>query len=269
MRTIALEIERVAMHLSDLAGLAGDIGFLAVSSSFSRLRGIALQMAEVISGSRFMRGYIRIGGTARGLDQQVRSTLKNLLPILRQEFLQVVDFYLDDQTVIDRMEGAGKVSPSFAREFGFVGVTGRACGVPYDCRTVWPHANYPNRNLKVSVETEGDVLARARVRVSEVSASLDIIAPLLDQFEDFVVSHVSVPEELMKQAVGLGIVESHRGELIHLVATDENGRVKRYCIKDPSVNNWTALAIAVRNNVVADFPLCNKSFSLSYSGHDL
>jgi Ni,Fe-hydrogenase III large subunit len=268
LRTIALEVERVCMHLADLGGLAGDIGFLSVSSALSRLRGLALRMADLVSGNRFLRSYICPGGVARDLTVSAMHELLEIKKQLSGECKKVLQFYFDNHVAIDRMERVGVVSHSLAEEFGLVGVAARASGINYDCRSIWSHALYPELNYVSTVETDGDVLARAKVRVGEIFSSLELIESLAANLSSGPCS-VEVPLDLPANDCAVAIVESHRGELIHLIFTGETGKIRRYCIKDPSANNWTGLAIAVRNNLVADFPLCNKSFSLSYSGHDL
>jgi Ni,Fe-hydrogenase III large subunit len=268
LRSVALEVERVAMHLADLGGLAGDVGFLAISSSMGRMRGLALRLADLISGNRFLKSFIRPGGVAKDVNTATVKEMLETIFRLEKELVKIVEFYLDNQVAIDRMEGIGAVSHSLAGEFGLVGVAARASGHDYDCRQHWQQGLYPNDNYAVAVEQGGDVLARARIRVAEVSNSLSLLKSLLTNLTDEE-TLMELPEHLPANSTAIGIVESHRGELLHLIMTDEMGQIRRYCIKDPSVNNWTALAIAVRNNLVADFPLCNKSFSLSYSGHDL
>lgn len=267
LRSLALEIERVAMHISDLVGLAADIGFLSVSSSFGRLRGAALGMADLLAGSRFLRGFICPGGVVQDPDKNL-SKLKANARNLQQDLEAVTKTFLSNQVVLDRMENIGKLSQKLAEDFGLVGVAGRASNQAYDARQQFASGVYPLLKPEMALEKDGDVYCRTKVRVFEVMESLKFIDLLLETIPQGSVS-LKMPEKPACNAVGLGIVEAHRGELIHLVFTDEYGNCKRYAIKDPSVNNWTALAIAVRNNLVSDFPLINKSFSLSYSGHDL
>lgn len=270
LRTAGLEVERLAMHLSDLGGLAGDIGFLAVSSSMARLRGLALRMGEILAGNRIMRSYICPGGTSRQLADNNIQELANSARELRKQVKPVIEFFAENQVVIDRMQGVGKVSPKLAVDFGLVGVGARACGIDYDCRKYWPHATFPKEQFVATMDAGGDVLARAKVRMGEIQSSLELLFETIDELSSTSGStRVPVPESLPANSIAIGLVESHRGELIHLVLTNHLGEIQRYCIKDPSANNWTGLAIAVRNNLIADFPLCNKSFGLSYSGHDL
>lgn len=267
LRSLALEIERVAMHISDLTGLAADIGFLAISSSLGRLRGASLGMADLVSGNRFFRGFICPGGVIQDPDHRL-SKLQAAAKALKKELEPVIKSFLANQVVLDRMEKTGKVSERLARDFGLVGVAGRASNQAYDARHHFAAGVYPLLKPQMAIETNGDVFCRAKIRVAELIESLSFIDMLLETMPAGPIS-TSIPATLPANAVGLGIVEGHRGELIHLVFTDEHGNCKRYAIKDPSINNWTALAIAARNNLVSDFPLCNKSFSLSYSGHDL
>ena len=267
LRSLALEIERVAMHISDLIGLAGDIGFLAISSSLGRLRGVSLGMADMLSGSRFHRGFICPGGVIQDPDNRL-SKLKAAAKSLRRELEPVIKAFLSNQVVLDRMEKIGTVSERLAKDFGLVGVAGRASNQAYDVRHHFAAGVYPLMKPHMVLEAEGDVLSRAKVRVAELFESLSFIDNLLEAMPSGAFS-INMPDKLPANASGLGIVEAHRGELIHLVFTGDEGECRRYAIKDPSINNWTALAIAARNNLVSDFPLCNKSFSLSYSGHDL
>lgn len=270
LRTAATEVERVAMHISDLGGLATDVGFLGIASSMSRLRGIALGTGDLLSGNRFMRGFICPGGVTRSVEKESIDAIRKAIVRLKDELKPVIELYLDNQVAVDRMEGIGRISRKLACDFGLVGVAARACGLPNDCRSYSTYATFPNRDFEVSIEDSGDILARAKVRISEIATSLKLLTRTLEELADAPGrERVQLPRQLPPGSSTVAIVESHRGELIHFVTTDNTGSIKRYCIKDPSVNNWTALAIAVRSHVVADFPLCNKSFSLSYSGHDL
>ncbi len=273
LRSLSLEIERVAMHISDLGGLAADIGFLAISSSMARLRGNALRLAELLSGSRFQRAFICPGGVAFKVNSRYLAELKSLALKLRQELDPLLEMFLKNQIVCERMKGVGRVSKKLAKDFGLVGVAARASGQNYDCRFHFMNGCYFDlQKLGVmpalALEHDGDVYSRAKVRAFELGESLKLIELLSESLPEGA-EFKEVPESLPENAIGVSVVEAHRGELIHLILSDSKGRISRYHIKDPSVNNWTALAIAVRNNLLADFPLCNKSFSLSYSGHDL
>lgn len=268
LRTIALEIERLANHLGDLGGLSGDIGYSPGATTFARLRGAALGLGELLTGTRIQRSYVLPGGVARDLADGNRSEFAWALSELTRKIEDSLALVLENPAVIERMEGTGRLSPSLAREFGMVGTAGRASGSGYDARTAFGHGVYPECAPVPAQRTTGDVLARAQVRGDEIITSLSLIAQLVDSLPDTPVQ-VSLNGVLPPSSVGVGVVEAWRGELIHWITTDEAGLIRRYAIRDPSFSNWTGLAIAVRGNLVADFPLCNKSFSLSYSGNDL
>src|SRR5712691_10265203 len=268
LRTLALEIERLANHLGDMGGLSADIGYSAGAALFARLRGQALGLGELLTGSRLQRAYVLPGGVARDLHPNAQRALEEGLNNLGGLTGRWLPLLLDNPAVVERMEGTGRVSPGLAREFGLVGPAARASGADYDCRRHFVHGLYPQRAPTPARQTAGDVLARAQVRAAEIDSSLDLLSTLLADLAPGPV-RTAVPDTLPARSVGIGVVEAWRGELIHWVTTDGHGRIARYAIKDPSFNNWTGLAIAVRNNLVADFPLCNKSFNLSYSGNDL
>lgn len=267
LRSIALEIERLAMHIIDLAGLAGDIGMIALAASLSRLRGAALAMAELISGSRFLRAFIVPGGL-RNFDEKLLLILKKSALDLKKELSFLLELFLSKPAVKERMEGVGKVSHSLALDFGLVGVAARASGVDFDSRTCFKQGAFPEQSLPAAVEQMGDVLSRAKVRVKELFNSLELIASLIDGLPEGEI-YKTPPANLAADSTAFAVVEAFRGELIHLVFSGKDGKILRYAIKDPSMNNWTAISIAIRNNLIADFPLCNKSLSLSYSANDL
>lgn len=268
LRTIALEIERVATHLGDFGGLSGDIGYSAGAAIFSCLRGNALGVGELLTGTRFQRSFILPGGVSRDINAARLQELTKALVELRKLADDNIPIVLQNPSVIDRMEGTGRLSPSLAKEFGIVGPAGRASGSLYDARSAFDHGVYPEQAPPPAIRQTGDVLARAQVRADEVDTSLLLIETLLNNLTDGPIK-AETGDDLPANQVGVGIVEAWRGELIHWITTDENGKIQRYSIKDPSLNNWTGLAIAVRGNIVGDFPLCNKSFNLSYSGNDL
>jgi Ni,Fe-hydrogenase III large subunit len=268
LRTVALEIERLASHLGDFGGLSADIGYSAGAATFARLRGAALGLGELLAGSRFQCAYITPGGVARDIDDARRSQLVRALAELSRKVEDSVPLLLENQAAIDRMEGTGRLSPSLAKEFGIVGPAGRASGSSYDARTSFPHGLYPEHSPVPARRESGDVLARAQVRGDEIASSLSLLSQTLENLPSSPVM-VALGDSLPPGRVGVGVVEAWRGELIHWITTDSNGHIQRYAIRDPSFSNWTGLAIAVRGNLVADFPLCNKSFNLSYSGNDL
>lgn len=269
LRTIALELERLANHIGDLGGLSADISYSPGSAQFPPLRAKVLGLGELLTGTRLQRYYIKPGGVTRDLDDQRRASFGCELSNVKKRVQELLPLVFDNPAVVERFEGIGRLRASLAQDFGIVGPAARASGSTYDARQAFPHGVYPAYAPPPARCVAGDVLARAQIRADEIQTSLDVIALLLDELS---AGPVDVPcgrSDFASDAVGIGIVEAWRGELIHWVTTDASGRISRYAIKDPSFNNWTGLAIAVRGNLVADFPVCNKSFNLSYSGNDL
>jgi Ni,Fe-hydrogenase III large subunit len=268
LRTLALEIERLANHLGDMGALCGDIGYSPGAALFPPLRGATLALAQLLTGNRRQRWFIQPGGVGRDLDDARRRALSQAVADLARKAAEHLPLVLEHPGVLERMEGTGRLTPTLARDFGIVGPAGRASGTGYDVRRHFAHAAYPAMAPMPASQEAGDVLARARIKAEEIAASLSILTRTLETLPASSIA-VALPDHLPADAVGIGIVEAWRGELVHWIITGAHGDIIRYAIKDPSFNNWTGLAIAVRGNLVADFPLCNKSFNLSYSGNDL
>lgn len=235
--------------------------------SMGRLRGKALGLGDLLSGSRFLRAFIFPGGVRKVEDRKLAEIKAGVIG-LRKDLKPVISMFLENQMAIERMQDIGTLSKSLAQEFGMVGVIARACGINYDSRQHYAQGKFPEMAPPPAVENGGDIFARERVRINEIWSTLDTIERLVDNCPHGD-ERIAVPDKLPARATGMGIVEAFRGELIHLAFTDEDGQICRYAIKDPSFNNWTAISIAIRNNLIADFPLCNKSMALSYSGNDL
>jgi Ni,Fe-hydrogenase III large subunit len=267
LRSIALEIERLAVHIIDIGGMCTDIGLLGISATAGRLRGNALRLGDLLSGSRFLRAFVIPGGV-RKVEERKLGEIKAGCQQLRKDLKPVWDMFLENQMAVERMTDVGVISYSLANEFGLVGIGARAAGINYDVRQYFAHGKYPEYAPPPVVEKGGDIFARERVRIGEVYSTLDTIEKLIDN-----IPHgdekIDMPRELPKMAWGVGVVEAFRGELIHMISTDMNGNIRRYAIKDPSIDNWTAISIGIRNQLIADFPLVNKSFALSYGGNDL
>jgi Ni,Fe-hydrogenase III large subunit len=186
---------------------------------------------------------------------------------LEREFDGLVTLLIDSGTFTDRVDGTGVLESALARELGVVGIAARASGLDLDLRRDQPHDAYSGLRFLVPVEEGGDVRARLMVRAREVEQSLSILRQVLEGLAEGPVL-ISLPDALPARHSALGWAEGWRGECLHFVETDEEGRLRRVKVTDPSSKNWPALARAVPGNIVPDFPVINKSFNLSYSGND-
>jgi Ni,Fe-hydrogenase III large subunit/Ni,Fe-hydrogenase III component G len=267
LRAIALELERLQNHVGDLSGLCADIGFAFGASHFSRLRGEFQNKCELISGSRFLRGFCCPGGVRFDLDAAMVKELIAWLPRVRADLVEVSELSLEADSVAARMEEVGLLGEQAVRELGIVGPAARASGVTVDVRHDFSSGPCRELGFEPIVETSGDVRARAQLRYREACQSLDLVEVMLTFLPGGAVRH---PLESPRPfELGIGQVEGWRGEILTCVLTDDEGLLWRVRARDPSVQNWLGLALAVEMNLVTDFPLCNKSFNLSYSGSDL
>lgn len=268
IRAIALELERLANHVGDFGALAADIGFLPTSAFCGRLRGDYLNMSAAICGSRFGRDLIRPGGVFFDIepDRQQR-ILKHLLETVPQTY-GAIDLFFNAPSVLGRLEGVGVVSAKDAKDLGLVGVAGRACGQDCDVRCHYPPSFSETKGHAALVEEAGDVFSRAKVRQREMKASIDFVRQCLEQ--PLPVGELTVATgTLAPSSLAVSMVEGWRGQITHVAVTDKRGLFRRYKVVDPSFFNWNGLAISLRNEQISDFPLCNKSFNLSYCGFDL
>ncbi|MDR3618600.1 MAG: NADH-quinone oxidoreductase subunit C [Paludisphaera borealis] len=267
LRGIALELERLANHTGDLGALAGDVGFLPSASYCGRLRGDFLNLTALLCGNRFGRGLVRPGGVGFDLDEARRQECPQRLESAVGDVANAADLLWNSTSVQARFEGTGTVSTATAEALGLVGPAARACGLENDVRHDFPAGIFRFAQVPVSSWTTGDVFARAYVRWLEIQRSAAFIKDELQAFPEGPIRVELGP--LKADHVVVSLVEGWRGEICHVALTDAAGRFSRYKVVDPSFHNWTGLALALRNQQISDFPLCNKSFNLSYCGHDL
>jgi Ni,Fe-hydrogenase III large subunit len=266
MRTILLELERICNHVADIGAIATDVGFVVANAHASRLKEMLVSLNEQLTGNRFLRGMVCVGGVRRSWDAVQLVFLRAAMDAFASEFQDLVSLIDSSESTRDRLEQTGVLRPEKAKDLGIVGVAGRASGVDLDVRRDHPYAAYGRYSFRVPVYQVGDVTHRMQVRVDEVNESLGIIRSAANESlnGDFRAQVPPIPAD----RCALSAVEGWRGEIIHWIRTGPDNHLERCKIKDPSLNNWPALVEAVQGNIIADFPVINKSFNLSYSGTD-
>ncbi len=266
MRTILLELERIYNHVADIGAIAMDVGFVIANSHAGRVREMVLGINEELTGSRLLRSMVCVGGLRRDWDAAQLSALRTTIDSVEREFRDLVALIQSSDSTRDRLERTGFLHPEKARALGIVGVGGRASGIDLDVRRDHPYAAYRHLSWRVPVYQEGDVLRRTQVRMDEVVESIAIIRAAADNLPG---GPCRVPVTVIEPGrCALSAVEGWRGEIVYWVRTGPENRIERCKVKDPSINNWPAVVEAVQGNIIADFPVINKSFNLSYSGTD-
>lgn len=267
LRALCLELERVANHLGDLGALGNDAGFAFGLSQFSRLKEQLLRATQEALGQRYLMDAIVPGGTRADLAKSGATPLATCVRKLAAEAHSLRTIYDDHEGLRDRFTGAGAVVPELAARLGLTGLAGRASGQALDLRIDLPCEPYTQLSPVMVARSEGDVAARVAIRFDELQESCVLIRRILEALPQGP-HHVPV-ETPADQAVGVGLIESWRGPVLVALEAGAAGAIRRCHPHDPSWQNWPVLEHAIIGNIVPDFPLINKSFNLSYSGHDL
>lgn len=267
LRAVALELERLANHTGDLGALANDVGYLPTASFCGRLRGDFLNLTAQLCGSRFGRGLVRPGGVGFDLDADRSADFLKRLDEAERDVRNAVELLWETSSVMARFEGVGTIPAPVAQDLGLVGPAARAAGLNRDVRYDHPSGIFRYSHVPMATWHTGDVFARAYVRWMEIQSSIAFVREQVRALSGGAL-RVEVGALAPNRTV-VSLVEGWRGEVCHVAATDGAGKFSRYKIVDPSFHNWSALAYSLRNQQISDFPLCNKSFSLSYCGYDL
>ena len=266
LRALMAELERLANHLGDFGAICNDASFSLMHAQCYVLREQALRAADTCFGHRLMMDIIVPGGVANDLAPGGVDAMAALLRDVRRVFPELVELYDNTASLQDRTVTTGILRTELARQFGAGGYVGRASGRAFDVRKALAYAPYDELDFNVAVQDAGDVDARVRVRIEEIRQSLSLIEQILNRLPGGALRTAIVPTPGLRE--GVGIVEGFRGDVLVWLRIDYD-RVLRCHLRDPSWFQWPLLEAVIEGNIVADFPLCNKSFNCSYSGHDL
>lgn len=270
LRALLLERERIANHLGDLGAIGNDAAFAFALAQFSRLKEDWLRLHAQVFGHRWLMDLIVPGGVACDLDRAQRDLLLHQCDVIEAEVRTLYDIFEAHAGLQDRLMTTGRVLPELASRLGLTGLAGRASSQTWDLRCDHPFAPFDTLTVAMATHHNGDVAARVLVRFDEVFESLRLILRML---HDLPMGDIHAPLTLPQKASrGAGWVEGWRGELwvaLELAGADQSNRIQRCHLHDPSWQNWPVLEHAIMDNIVADFPIINKSFNLSYSGQDL
>ena len=265
LRGLMAELERLANHLGDVGAVCNDASFAMMQAHCAVLRERILRVADSCFGHRLMRDQVVPGGVAADIAESGRDALRALVRIVRGQFTALVELYDNTASLQDRTVGTGVLRPQLARHFGAGGYVGRASGRDFDTRRDLTYPPYDQLAFEVPALDAGDVDARVRIRIREIEEGLRLVEQILAQLPGGAIM-TKLPQHAGE---GVALVEGFRGDVLVWLRLDADTRVARCHMRDPSWFQWPLLEAAIENNIVADFPLCNKSFNCSYSGHDL
>ena len=267
LRALMAELERLANHFGDIGAICNDASFALMHAECGILRERTLRAAQTAFGHRLMMDRIVPGGLTQDLNPGGLVRLGSLLEFVERRFPELIEIYDNTASLQDRTVGTGYLAPTLARVFGAGGYVGRASGRAFDARAALLYPPYDQLAFDVPVRDDGDVNARVWIRIREVEQSLKLIGQILEQLPSGPVRvELDQPGQVRE---GLALVESFRGDILVAVRLDANNLNERCHLRDPSWFQWPLLEAAIEGNIVADFPLCNKSFNCSYAGHDL
>ena len=266
LRGVMAELERIANHLGDFGAICNDASFSIMLAHCGILRELVLRCAAACFGHRLMMDRIVPGGVAADLSTEGVSRIRSLVGEVRGRLAPLVELFDATASLQDRTVGTGILQADLARRFGAGGYVGRASGRDFDARKSIGYPPYDQLSFEVPVLTEGDVNARAWIRIKEIQQSLSLLEQMLDRLPQ---GDVCAPFEATGPCEGFALVEAFRGDVLVWLRIDASGRIDRGHLRDASWFQWPLLEAAIEGNIVADFPLCNKSFNCSYSGHDL
>lgn len=269
IRAVMAELERIANHLGDIGAICNDASFSLMLTHCGALRERVLRSSQAAFGHRLMMDRILVGGVAQDLTPDGIKHLNALIADIHAHFPELVELYDNTASLQDRTVTTGILRPELARQWAPGGYVGRGAGLTFDARRTIGYKPYTDLSFKVPSRQAGDVDARVCIRIEEVSQSLAIIEQLLARLPEgpHIVDTAAIGNSAGEE--GLALIEAFRGDLLAWVRLGEGGTIAAAYLRDASWFQWPLLEAVIEGNIVADFPLCNKSFNCSYSGHDL
>jgi Ni,Fe-hydrogenase III large subunit len=266
LRALMAELERIANHLGDIGAICNDASFSLMHAHCGILREQVLRAADASFGHRLMMDRVVPGGVAADLAEAGEAAVGKLLATIKRRFPELVELYESTASLQNRTVTTGKLSAELAQQYGAGGFVGRASGRAFDARKMPGYAPYTSLSFDIAVRPQGDVDARVWVRIEEIRQSVSLIGQILERLPSGELQAALPPR---RGGEALALAESFRGDVLAWVQLKPNGTIARCHLRDPSWFQWPLLEAAIEGNIVADFPLCNKSFNCSYSGHDL